>query len=91
MLWRKKIKRPNNIPAFNFEMLPPPEAPSVLRDVIASYQLSFNVLTGALIVGLILNIVFAHSVQSHAAINPFVVDGGVFGCPVPILEIQDKP
>lgn len=74
------------VPKFALATLPDPVAPSLAREQIIAKQNQLRVLWTALIVGTVAVLFFGYVLQANAVTEPYVADGGVFGCPVPILQ-----
>jgi hypothetical protein len=87
-LFEKKQRRSaaTTLPTFGFETLPAPVAPSFAEQEIVSKQNMIKALWAVLFVLVIATLLAGNSLQAMANIEPYVVDGGVFGCPVPILN-----
>lgn len=86
-LFDKKTKLPQvRVPKFALATLPDPVAPSLAREQIIAKQNQLRLLWTALIVGTLAVLFFGHALQANAVTEPYVADGGVFGCPVPILQ-----
>lgn len=86
----KKTVRNTAISKFAFEVLPDPVAPSVATADILWKQNQIRILWTTLIVGTLASLFFGFSVEASAVTEPYVADGGVFGCPVPFLDTEAK-
>lgn len=82
---RKKLSEVR-VPKFALATLPDPVAPSLAREQIIAKQRQITVLWTALFVGTVAVLIFGYVLQANAVTEPYVADGGVFGCPVPILQ-----
>lgn len=81
----KKKQSNVRVPKFALGTLPHPVAPSLAMDEIKAKQQQIGLLWTALIVGMVAVALFGALTQASATTEPYVADGGVFGCPVPIL------
>ena len=83
---KKKKFSEVRVPKFALATLPDPVAPSIAREQIIAKQQQLTILWTALIVGTLAVLLFGYVLQANAVTEPYVADGGVFGCPVPILQ-----
>jgi hypothetical protein len=83
---KKKKLSQVRVAKFAVATLPDPVAPSLAREEIIAKQNQLRLLWTALIVGTVAVMIFGHVLQANAVTEPYVADGGVFGCPVPILQ-----
>lgn len=83
---KKKKFSEVRVPKFALATLPDPVAPSIAREQIIAKQQQLTILWTALIVGTVAVLLFGYVLQANAVTEPYVADGGVFGCPVPILQ-----
>lgn len=74
------------IPRFNIETVPAPVPPSIALAQMGRFQQTIMALWGVMIVLLISTFGISVSLAFSAHTDPYVVDGGVFGCPVPLLS-----
>ena len=75
---------------FGFETLPDPVAPTLATDDILKKQNVIRALWTTLGCGLMAVLWLGFSVESVAMTEAYVADGGIFGCPVPLLDLGAK-
>lgn len=85
-----KKQKSVELPRFRFATLPDPVAPTIATADILQKQKIIVGLWTLLISLTLVALIFGFLVEGVAKTEPYVADGGVFGCPVPILKVGAK-